>query len=55
MHKLYWHCGQWRIRPKRSAPRQYKPLRDGAFTSWVRRGQPYNAAGGYYKRGREGR
>ncbi len=50
MHRLWWHCGKWQIVPRRAAPRQYRPLREAALRSWVARGMPHNAAGGYFKR-----
>ena len=55
MMRLWWHCGRWTIVPARCAPRRYKPLRDAAYRSWVERGMPHNAGGGYYKRAVWGR
>lgn len=49
MHKLWWHGGKWTICPTRSAPRRYPPLAQAAYRSWVKRGMPYNAAGGFFK------
>ena len=50
MFLMYRQYGRWTIVPHRKAPRRYRPLREAAYHSWVARGMPHDASGGYLKR-----